>query len=385
MEDPINKNNSLSNEVNFVKLLKEKKPNLKYIEKFLNTNMLNVNQLNSQGYNILHLAIKTENSDIVYLLFQENSMENSKADPNINTKDVKSGVYLSPFEYAFQEVTDYTSLSKICKILIKNGYNLTKVNDQGYNSFHLAASYGLLDLMIYILEKDPELINSAGKKGSVIHICIIHDKVEIIQELLSFDNLNLYLLDENSNTILHKSLIDNNFNAFKLLFDYIKDSNKISIDEKKSFICAKNSKGNNLLHELALARSETMLNYVLKLDPSIAIDPSEKNNKGFTYKNVQENIVNELKEIEEAKKKERELIREIKLKMAEEERIQLEEAKKEAELLKLKEQKWQETSKIFYDNRGKILLMILLIFMVLLYYTIVYFHNKKKNKVRIIE
>ncbi len=384
MEDT-NKSNSLSNETNFIKLLKEKRPNLKSIEKFLNTNILNVNQLNQQGYNILHFAIKTENPDIVYMLFQENSMENVKADPNINTKDTKSNINLSPLEYAFQEVSDFSSLTKICKTLIKNGYNLNKVNEEGYNAFHLAASYGLMDLMVYILEKDSSILNFKNKKGSVIHICIIHDKIDIIQELLNYDNLDLKQVDENNNSILHKSLIENNFNAFKLLLDHIKDSNKFSTEEKKAIICSKNSKGNTLLHELALARSETILNYVLKLDSSIAIDPNEKNNKDFTYKNVQENIVNELKEIEENKKKERELIKEIKLKMAEEERMLQEEAKKEAQNLLLKEEQWKETSKKFYDNRGKILLVMFVIFLILLYYVIVYFHNKKKNKVRIID
>ena len=84
-------------EETFIKLIKAKKPNLQDITSFLrNNNTINLNTLDSHGYNILHYAIKQENPDIVNILFNTEPLDDehplSRPDPNIETKDTTNGI-----------------------------------------------------------------------------------------------------------------------------------------------------------------------------------------------------------------------------------------------------------------------------------------------------
>ena len=373
---------NLLKENDFVKLLKKPKVKLQDIQSFLKNNILNLDENLNTGYNCLHFAIKTENPDIVSLLFSDSETGTLSANPNVETKDVKNETILSPLQYAIREVTDPSSLNKIIKLLIKNGADIYKKDEFERNIFHLAGDSGNVDLIGYILEKDANILNSVSKYGSVLHSAVSNDHTDVVEELLNQTEIDLKLVDYTKNSALLLSIVVKNFNCFKLIFDFIKDSKTLNDEEKKFLFNQKNEDGNTLLHELAYAKSERLINMILKLPSEISINPEEKNKNGHTYKNIQEDIVKMIKEKEEQDKKRREELREQKKRIIEEEkRIEAEfiaEREKERE----EEERSRENREKILQHKGKIFAFILIVFMMVLFYGIqLTIKNKKKEKI----
>ena len=235
----------------------------------------------------------------------------SPANPNIITKDDKKEIYLSPIHLCYQEVNDPINMTKIIKILVKNNADLKKEDEFGNNALLKAAEKGSSDLVDYILEKNPEIINLKGKNGTLLHIVVSNDHNELLEHLLktyfnpSSDyesnkkSLDLGVLDSSENNALLSAILMNNYNCFKYILDFIINANEalMSKEEKIKIINQKNTDGNTIIHELALARCGNLLDYMFKINEEFRIDPETKNNQGYTYKDIQKNIDGKIRQI----------------------------------------------------------------------------------------
>lgn len=379
-------------ESELIKKLKKGKISEDEISTFLKNNSVDLNKLDKDGYNCLHYAIKTENADIVNLLLtintddaiqKDNVLLTTPANPNINTKDDKKEIYLSPLHFTNQEVNDPSNSSKIIKLLIKHGADVSHFDDNGCNILHRAAEKGNVDLVSYILDKHPDKLNSTGKCGSILHMAVTSDHTELVEYLLENSEIDLSILDYVKNSALLLSVICKNFNCFKLILDFIKNHSTMTTEIKRKLINQKNDDGNTILHELAYSKSSVLLEYMNKLPDDLKINVDEKNNKGNTYKDIQNNIVKLIKDKEEEEKRRRESLRQEKQRLIEEKKKLEEEMQLEAE----KQSKAEEESKKFQEKilkyRGVIFVSIIVIFMVVLFFIIQRSVNKKKQGITI--
>ncbi len=107
-----------SKEFELIKLLKNSKVSINNVASFLQSNEVNLNQLDNHGYNCLHYSIKAEKADIVnFLIIPNEKFKN--ADVNIETMDNSKNIYLSPILLALNSVNDSTSCYKIIRALFK--------------------------------------------------------------------------------------------------------------------------------------------------------------------------------------------------------------------------------------------------------------------------
>ena len=370
-------------EQELLKLLKVKKITsnvVKEIEKFLKNNILDFNVILPSGYNLLHHFIKSENPDLVNLIFEEHQSGSIKPDPNIETNDSKKEIYLSPLEYAIQEICDLNSLNKIIKILVRNGADFKKGNEDKKNLLHLASEKGNMELVSYCLEKDPTIINTVSKYGTALHLAVSCDHTDLVEEILNMTEIDLKLVDYSNNSALLLSVAVKNFNCYKLIYDFIIKST-MSKEDKKNLFNQTNLEGNTILHELAYAQSEVILNMTLKLDSAFCVDVNSKNNSNFTYKDIQADIVRLMKEKEDNEIKRKELLRQEKIKLLEEQRAYDEKIRAEREAEKQKELASLQRSEKLYSHRGKILIIFSILFMVVLYFSISNAMNKKKQPI----
>lgn len=370
-------------ELELIKVLKKGNVKEKDVRILVKNSILNLNLLDSNGYNCLHYAIKAENPDIVNLLLTEAESETSTApaDPNIETEDSKKEIYLSPLHLALQEVNDTNSQSKIVKILVKKNADLSKKDELGMNVLHKVAEKGNIDLLFYLLELKPEFLNSVCKYGSILHIAVSNDHVEMVESILESTEIDLSLEDYTKNTALLLGVVVKNFNAFKVILDHIKGSTTLDVEKKKALINHKNEDGNNLLHELAYARTSVILEMVKKLDKSYGIDPEEKNKQNHTYVDIQNDIVKMLAEKEENEKKRKEALKQEKIRLIEEKKRIEREMQEEEEKAILQEEKDREFREKIVNNRGYIICGAILMLLVVLYFAIQTAVNKKKQEI----
>ena len=114
---------SSQNAESFIKMIKSKSTKIPDIVSFLRNNTIEINALDSHGYNALHYAIKQENCELVNLLLTIEPADDTKviekADPNFPTDDVSNSITTSPLFLALFYVNDEEKSNKIIKTLIK--------------------------------------------------------------------------------------------------------------------------------------------------------------------------------------------------------------------------------------------------------------------------
>ena len=373
-------------EEGLIKLIKAKKPKLQDIISLLRNNHIEINALDSHGYNPLHYAIKQEQPDIVNLLLtiesedEQNPIE--KSDPNITTNDYSNSIITSPLLLALIYVNDTEKSNKIIKMLLKSGAKCDYKDEENCTFFLRACEKGRTEIINYILEKDPcpiELNKEVSNFGGALHMALLGSQDDIMTPLLQ---KGIYLTIKNSdgNTALHLALLEKQMNQFKEILDFIVASD-MDNSKKKEIINAQNNEGNTLLHELALSKSNFLINYLInKIPKEFAADETIKNKEGFDYKEAGENMIKMQQQREENEKKRKEEIRKLK-----------EEAKKEAmeEERKAKErerqyreqmEKQEEFGRKLIQYRGWIFFIVFCLFMGITF-ILVSHATKKKEKI----
>ena len=373
-------------EEGLIKLIKAKKPKLQDIISLLRNNHIEINALDSHGYNTLHYAIKQEQPDIVNLLLtiesedEQNPIE--KSDPNITTNDYSNSIITSPLLLALIYVNDTEKSNKIIKMLLKSGAKCDYKDEENCTFFLRACEKGRTEIINYILEKDPcpiELNKEVSNFGGALHMALLGSQDDLITPLLQ-KGIDLTIKNSDGNTALHLALLEKQMNQFKEILDFIVASD-MDNSKKKEIINAQNNEGNTLLHELALSKSNFLINYLInKIPKEFAADETIKNKEGFDYKEAGENMIKIQQQREEDEKKRKEEIRKLK-----------EEAKKEAmeEERKAKErerqyreqmEKQEEFGRKLIQYRGWIFFIVFCLFMGITF-ILVSHATKKKEKI----
>ena len=373
-------------EEGLIKLIKAKKPKLQDIISLLRNNHIEINALDSHGYNPLHYAIKQEQPDIVNLLLtiesedEQNPIE--KSDPNITTNDYSNSIITSPLLLALIYVNDTEKSNKIIKMLLKSGAKCDYKDEENCTFFLRACEKGRTEIINYILEKDPcpiELNKEVSNFGGALHMALLGSQDDLITPLLQ-KGIDLTIKNSDGNTALHLALLEKQMNQFKEILDFIVASD-MDNSKKKEIINAQNNEGNTLLHELALSKSNFLINYLInKIPKEFAADETIKNKEGFDYKEAGENMIKIQQQREEDEKKRKEEIRKLK-----------EEAKKEAmeEERKAKErerqyreqmEKQEEFGRKLIQYRGWIFFIVFCLFMGITF-ILVSHATKKKEKI----
>ena len=373
-------------EAGLIKLIKAKKPKLQDIISLLRNNHIEINALDSHGYNPLHYAIKQEQPDIVNLLLtiesedEQNPIE--KSDPNITTNDYSNSIITSPLLLALIYVNDTEKSNKIIKMLLKSGAKCDYKDEENCTFFLRACEKGRTEIINYILEKDPcpiELNKEVSNFGGALHMALLGSQDDLITPLLQ-KGIDLTIKNSDGNTALHLALLEKQMNQFKEILDFIVASD-MDNSKKKEIINAQNNEGNTLLHELALSKSNFLINYLInKIPKEFAADETIKNKEGFDYKEAGENMIKIQQQREENEKKRKEEIRKLK-----------EEAKKEAmeEERKAKErerqyreqmEKQEEFGRKLIQYRGWIFFIVFCLFMGITF-ILVSHATKKKEKI----
>ena len=373
-------------EEGLIKLIKAKKPKLQDIISLLRNNHIEINALDSHGYNPLHYAIKQEQPDIVNLLLtiesedEQNPIE--KSDPNITTNDYSNSIITSPLLLALIYVNDTEKSNKIIKMLLKSGAKCDYKDEENCTFFLRACEKGRTEIINYILEKDPcpiELNKEVSNFGGALHMALLGSQDDLITPLLQ-KGIDLTIKNSDGNTALHLALLEKQMNQFKEILDFIVASD-MDNSKKKEIINAQNNEGNTLLHELALSKSNFLINYLInKIPKEFAADETIKNKEGFDYKEAGENMIKIQQQREENEKKRKEEIRKLK-----------EEAKKEAmeEERKTKErerqyreqmEKQEEFGRKLIQYRGWIFFIVFCLFMGITF-ILVSHATKKKEKI----
>lgn len=374
-------NTSTNKEEIFLKMLKAKKINQGDIINLLRTSNLDLNKLDSHGYNLLHYSIKQEQCDIVNsLLNLDDNFQTIKADPNIACCDSNNSIFLSPSLLALIYCNDTQNSSKIIKYLIRAGGDLSAKDEDGSTILLKSCEKGRIDILEYLenksSEENPIDWNETCKSGGPLHMAIIGDQEDVVNYLLD-KKIDFSIRDHNQNTALHLALQMKNFNVFKLILDFIKNADYLTIEEKKKIISSTNDEENTILHELAYAQSSHLTDYIVKNNEAFGVDLQKKNKQNYTYTEVQKNIVQIKKDKEEMEKKKREMIRQEKERIAEEIRKEIEMRKKMEEQMLLEEEKQQEFRLKLLGYRNYIFLSAFVLFMVVLYFLL---DTKVKNK-----
>ena len=308
--------------------------------------------------------------------------EISESDPNITTNDYSNSIITSPLLLALIYVNDTEKSNKIIKMLLKSGAKCDYKDEENCTFFLRACEKGRTEIINYILEKDPcpiELNKEVSNFGGALHMALLGSQDDLITPLLQ-KGIDLTIKNSDGNTALHLALLEKQMNQFKEILDFIVASD-MDNSKKKEIINAQNNEGNTLLHELALSKSNFLINYLInKIPKEFAADETIKNKEGFDYKEAGENMIKIQQQREENEKKRKEEIRKLK-----------EEAKKEAmeEERKAKErerqyreqmEKQEEFGRKLIQYRGWIFFIVFCLFMGITF-ILVSHATKKKEKI----
>ncbi len=372
----------------FLKMLKAKKVNQADLINLLKTSNLDLNKLDSHGYNLLHYCIKQEQHEIINTILNlDDNFQTLKADANIACCDSSNAVFLSPLLLAIVNCNDTQNSSKIIKYLIRAGADLNAKDEDESTLLLKACEKGRIDVLEYLESKkssseDNSLNwNESSKSGGPLHMAIIGDQEDVVNYLLE-KKIDFAIKDQNQNTALHLALQHKNFNVFKLILDFIKNFGFLSSEEKKAIFSAVNDEDNTILHELSYAQSSILTDYIVKNNEVFGVDSEKKNKQNYTYVEVQKNIVQIKKDQELMDKKKREAIRLEKERIAQEIKQENENRKKMEEQMILEEEKQQEFRLKVLGYRNYIFVAVFVLFMVVLYFLLdSKIRNKKSAKI----
>ncbi|KAM7508865.1 hypothetical protein LguiA_019318 [Lonicera macranthoides] len=126
----------------------------------------------------------------------------------------------------------------------------TELNQDGFAPLHIAASNGHVEIVKEILKTDGNLCQLEGRERMIpLHYAVIKGRVDVIKELLSACVDSIENLTARGETTLHLAVKNHQFQAFKVLVEYLKEF------KKEDLLNGKDGQGNTILH-LAVSRKQ---------------------------------------------------------------------------------------------------------------------------------
>jgi ankyrin repeat protein len=214
--------------------------NIKIIKELLNKNQ-KLDYISSEGRSILYVPIKYKYNEMVKLLIDSNNIGISLLNIIDSYQDV-------PINY-----TIYFNNFEIFKLLLKKKCNLNILDNNNNDILSLLLNKNIEDkYMIELFNYNIILNNSNNQGDSSLHLCVIHNRINIIKLLID-KNPNINIVNNiTSGTPFMYSIIYNNYDIFNILLDHKPD---LYILDRFS---------NNCLHLCVLDNNYKMFNKLLK-------------------------------------------------------------------------------------------------------------------------
>ncbi|XP_067648871.1 ankyrin repeat domain-containing protein 50-like [Haliotis asinina] len=181
--------------------------------KFLMRNGANASQVDDYGNNVLHLACRSREMDVVKYLLSQTSVD-------INRKGDKGRTPLMvAVIYKYRDVFEF---------LMQNGADVSQVDDKGDNVLHCACLHGQLGVVKHLLSQTNIEINRRGKDGRTPLMVAVIQGLRYVMELLIRNGADVSQVDEEGNNVLHLAC------KFGLLdvVEYLLSQNSVDINTR---------------------------------------------------------------------------------------------------------------------------------------------------------
>lgn len=262
----------------------------------------NINIFNKKDEHPLFLAIKFKEYEIVKILIKykanlemkENTYEDTPLLASMKSEEIASLLIDSGANiHAENKIKDTpihiaTLLNNfpIVKKLYEKGADLNKLNVQSHNPIIFATGNGYMEIFKFLLDKNVNLNVVDVNKESLLNICIIHNRLEMMELLIQKDNSLINNIDYNYRTPLTLAVTLNKIEFVELLLKYGANPNpKKSVDYSpihEAFI-KYDKTGNNIeiINLLIIYGVNKMhlLNMYIWFDKFEDIEPLIQNNK----------------------------------------------------------------------------------------------------------
>ncbi|KAA8515824.1 hypothetical protein F0562_018565 [Nyssa sinensis] len=126
-----------------------------------------------------------------------------------------------------------------------------ELNQDGFSPLHIASANGYVEMVKELLKADHNLCLVKGRQRRIpLHSAAIKGRVDVIRELLSASGDSIAEVTARGETALHLAVKNNQFEAFKVLAEHLKQFSK-----EKDVLNKKDEHGNTILH-LAVSRKQ---------------------------------------------------------------------------------------------------------------------------------
>ena len=164
------------------------------------SNGADVNFQNDQNSTMLHLAVQSFQSQVLYYVLNKNN----------NLLFVENNQKCTPIHLAAK-----INNEEAIQIFLRYGYDANESNCENFTPLHFAAENGNCDIISLLIKENAEIDckNDSGK--TPLHLAAIANQAKVIEQLLKED-VNQNLLNNENHTAFHCAIINNNLDATKV-------------------------------------------------------------------------------------------------------------------------------------------------------------------------
>ncbi|KAL4339770.1 hypothetical protein GQ457_08G034700 [Hibiscus cannabinus] len=118
-----------------------------------------------------------------------------------------------------------------------------EVNKDGFSPLHMAAANGHIEIVRELMNVDPKLCSAEGReKKTPFHFAAMKGRVDVIHEMLGRYGECLESVTVQKETALHLAIKNSQFEAIKVMVDWIVRM------KKEEILNLKDEQGNTILH-----------------------------------------------------------------------------------------------------------------------------------------
>lgn len=133
-----------------------------------------------------------------------------------------------------------------------------EVNQDGCSPMHMAAANGQIEVVKELIKVDRKLCHLQGpEKKTPLHCAAIKGRVGVVSEILSACGECIEDVTVQRETALHLAVKNNQFEAIRVLVDWIRDMTKEHI------LNMKDEQGNSVLHLATWKKQRQVSKYIL--------------------------------------------------------------------------------------------------------------------------
>lgn len=213
-------------------LAKESK--IKELMKYINDNSIDINELDGQGYTLLHQSIYEENPDIINCLIELETDINKRDDAGFSPLElacmignldivkilIDHNCDLNKNKHVYNALHIAAAMGRheIVDFLLQIGMDVNDVDDSGYTPLHWATQEGKLDVVELLVRKKANLEAKDNNGFAPIHIAASEGHIEIMKLFINNNvDVNIKCDGDGHSTALHKACSYNNIEIAKLL------------------------------------------------------------------------------------------------------------------------------------------------------------------------